>query len=125
MDEKYRIVCPHCGFDYLSTKHAHCPNCNLGKDKKNKLILLSEWAFNLPMGIKIAILVTSTYAVYAIIEALSLQALFGLIGAALYDGLLYLWYLRLDAITRPVWFLVLVLVLYLPVLILISLFDFA
>jgi len=125
MDENNRIICPHCGFDYLGTKHAHCPNCNAGKEKKNRLIDLSEWAFDLPMGIKIAILVTSTYAVFAIIESLSHQALFGLIGAALYDGLLYLWYLRLDAITRPVWFFTLVLALYLPVLMLISLFIFA
>lgn len=121
---KSLIVCPHCGFDYDSTKLAYCPNCNFGNEKKNILINLSDKGLALPMGVKIAVLLTSIYAIYAVSDILFNQFLINILISALYLGVIYFWSTMIDRIERPVWFLLIVIMMYLPVLTLISLLLF-
>lgn len=124
MDEMNQIDCPHCGFNFDRKKHSTCSNCDFGNEKKNLLIVLSDKGLALPMGVKIAILLTSTYAMYTISEILINQFLINVLILAVYLGVLTLWSTLIDRIKRPMWFLSLILMLYLPILLLISVLLF-
>lgn len=124
MTEETRLVCPQCGFEYQSDKQPYCPNCNAGKAKKNILIPLSEKALDLPLGGRIAVFLTSVYAFYESLSRLTGMVFAGLGLAALYGLGLYLWILRMDKVERPVWFLGMLLMLYIPVLGLLSVIVF-
>ncbi len=124
MAEKNLIVCPHCGFDYDSKKLTYCPNCNFGNEKKNSLIILSDKGLALPLGVKIAVVLTSVYAVYAASDILFNQFLINILISVLYLSVIYFWSTMIDKIERPVWFLLITITMYLPVLTLISLLLF-
>lgn len=124
MVEKSLIVCPHCGFDYDSKKLIYCPNCHFGNEKKSILIKLSDKGLALPLGVKIAVVLTSIYAVYAASDILFNLFLINILVSALYLCILYFWSTMIDRIERPVWFLSIVIMVYLPVLTLISLLLF-
>lgn len=124
MTEETRLVCPHCGFEYSSVKQPYCPNCNAGKAKKNILIPLSEKALGLPIGGRIAVFLTSVYAVYESLSQLTGIVFAGLGLAALYGLGLYLWIQQTDKVERPVWFLAMILMLYVPVVGLLSVILF-
>ena len=124
MEDESLIICPHCGFEYKPGKSVYCPNCNYGKEKRHPLIRMSEAALSMPIGVKIAIIVTSAYAIYAITDLFFHLIWISIPLVAVYLGCIYVWVMKRDDFERPVWFLVLILLMYLPVLSLISLLIF-
>jgi len=120
MEEKKLILCDNCHFEYDSNKHAYCPNCNEGKDKKDPLIRLSEVSVTLPLGGRLAILLTSCYSIFTISQ-MTIRLWFVSLGfVVLYLAAIYLWFEKKDIVERPIWFLILLTVIYTPVVILIT-----
>jgi hypothetical protein len=119
MEENNLIICPHCGYEYKSDKHEYCPNCNDGKENKHPIIRFSELSVTMPFGGKAAILLTSCYSIYRIFDALTHFILIDLVCVAMYLALIYFWFMKKDIVETPIWFLVLLTMIYAPVLILI------
>lgn len=121
MEEKQKVTCSNCHFEYDPIKHAFCPNCNEGKEVKNPLIRLSEISVTMPFGGKLAVLLTSCYAVFRLIEMTTHLILLGAFCVAIYLGGIYFWFQIKDNYERPMWFLILLSVIYIPVVLLIIL----
>lgn len=124
MEEKDRYDCPQCGFEYDPLKSEFCPNCNHGKETKNPLITLSDFSVTMPFGGKAAVLLTSCYAIFRISEMLFHLWVVNLIFVGLYLAVIYFWLSKKDIVERPIWFLILLVVIYSPILVLIYLLLF-
>lgn len=120
MEEKNLNLCPHCGFEYDLNKNESCPKCNDEDMKRNIIVDLSEVTLHMPFGGKLAILLTSCYSIIRISDMLFHLVIINIILVVLYLAIIYFWLKKLDVIERPIWFLVMVFVLIMPVLTLIA-----
>ena len=124
MEENNLIICPHCGYEYKADKNEYCPNCNDGKENKHPLIRLDEFSVSMPFGGKAAILLTSCYSIYRVFDMMTHMIIVDLVFVALYLALITFWFTKKDIIETPIWFLILLTVIYAPVLTLIILLTF-
>ena len=124
MEENNLNIGPHCGYEYKADKHEYCPNCNDGKENKHPLIRLDEFSVSMPFGGKAAILLTSCYSIYRVFDMMTHMIIVDLVFVGLYLALITFWFTKKDIIETPIWFLILLTVIYAPVLTLIILLTF-
>jgi hypothetical protein len=116
--------CSKCGFSYDQDKIDSCPNCHEFRFKQSLFRSISETTMQIPLGGKLAMFITSNYAIYAIIDMFFHQWWVSGISVVIYSVMMGLWVNQKKVIDPSIWFIIIVLVLYLPVLLLIMLLVF-
>jgi hypothetical protein len=116
--------CSKCGFAYDQDKIDSCPNCHEYRFKQSLLRSISETTMQMPLGGKLAMFITSNYAIYAIIEMSFHHWWVSGVSVVIYSVLMGIWVNQKKLIDPSIWFIIIVLMLYLPVLLLILLLVF-
>lgn len=116
--------CSKCGFAYDQDKIDSCPNCHEYRFKQSLIRSISETTMQIPLGGKLAMFITSNYAIYAIMDMFIHLWWVSGVSAVLYSVLIGFWVKQKKVIDPSIWFIIIVLMLYLPVFLLIILLVF-
>jgi len=116
--------CSKCGFAYDQELIETCPNCHEYRFKQSFLRSLSETTMHIPLGGKLAMFITANYAVYAIMEMFFHLWWVNGLSVILFSLVIGLWVKNKKMIDPSMWFIVIVLMFYLPVFLLIILLVF-
>ena len=116
--------CSKCGFAYDQDLIESCPNCHEYRFKQSFLRAMSETSTHIPLGGKVAMFLTANYAIYAIMDMISHMWWINGLCVLIYSALIGFWLQKKKSFEPSMWFLLIVLMLYLPVILLIILLVF-
>jgi hypothetical protein len=116
--------CSKCGFAYDQELIETCPNCHEYRFKQSFLRAMSETTMHIPLGGKVAMFLTANYAVYAIMEMILHTWWINGLSVLMYSAVIGFWIQKKKTIDPSIWFILIVLMFYLPVILLIILLVF-
>jgi len=113
------MPCSKCGFAYDQDTTESCPNCHEYRFKKSVLRAVSEATMQIPLGGKLAMFITANYAIFSIMDMFFHRWWISGLAVLFYSVLIGYWVKQKKVFDPSIWFIVVVLLLYLPVLLLI------